>query len=341
MAYLITGALEGLEKIIDKNKSRMSNTALTLLESIGATIRATVSSSAKSLAALAIGGGILYFLKERPEWRKFQQLRRFAGLYGKQVREPAVFPVYVENRRTVENICTQIQNGPGVLVFWGPPDSGKTSYAIRTCNKLLLEKKIGGLVQINDSTFAEVEGDGGAQWINTALGVSDLMGRNEKMSSLLTPCNARSDSLGERCLSYVFQRSKRVVILFDQFDNVCEHSNLDAVLKFIKRLAEDSVKHNSYCVLLCVTNPSLAYEILKLNGGKKIRLLQRPRDLQWGDSELSEYFGRVPYTEAVRLAGTPGFCVDIFQQRITNEKQTSAKISKEWLDGDYLEIMMK
>lgn len=325
-----------LERIIEKNKEEMTNIIFELMESI----RKKVSCSVKYVAVLVVGVGACYFLKERPEWRKFQQLRRFAKLYGNQVREPAVFPVYVENRRTVENICTQIQNSPGVIVFWGPHDSGKTSYATRTCNKLLLEKKIGGLVQINDSTFAEVEGDGGAQWINTALGANDLMGRNEKISSLI-PCNENYDSFGERCLSYLFRHGKRVVILFDQFDHVCEHSNLLAVLKFVKQLAEDSVKHNSYCVLLCVTNPSLAGQILTLNGGKKLRLLQAPRDLQWRDRELSDYFGGEPYSEAVRQAGTPGFCVDIFQQKIVHEELTSAKISQEWLDGDFLVKLIK
>jgi len=299
-----------------------------------------VARSGKYMAVLAVGGGVLYHLNLFSTLRKFLKFRRFARLYNDRLKTPAVFPVYVENPRTIGNIYTQIQNGPGVLVLWGPPDSGKSSYAIRACNELLLKTKIGGLVQVNDSTFAEVGGDGGVQWINTALGVDNLMDCNDKISSVI-PCNEPDDSWYDQILSLYFRRGKRVVILFDQFDNVCEHSNLTSVLKFIKRLAEDSVKHNSYCVLLCVTNPHLAKDILSLNGGKKIRLLQKPRDLQWTDSEISKYFAGISYSEKVRLAGTPGFCVDTLQGKIKNEEQTSEKIYQEWLDGDFLEAMMK
>ena len=244
-----------------------------------------------------------------------------------------------ENPTTIDNISKQIQSGPGVVVFWGPPDSGKPSYAVRVCNKLLEENKIGGVVQVSDSTFEEVKGDGGVGWINTALNADNLMGLNERISSLI-PCNGPDDSLYEQFMSFVFRRNKRVVILFNQFDNVCEHSSIKMVLTFIKRLAEDSVKHDSYTVFLCVTNPLIARDILNLNGGEKFRLLQKPRDLKWGDNELTKYFKGNPYSKSAQLAGTPGFCVDILRRRIDNPEQTSARIEKEWSGVDFLEGLM-
>ena len=305
-------------------------------------IASTAWKSGINLAFVAVGGGLLYYFNY-PLIKKLLKFRQFSGLSGKKLIVPAVFPIYVENPRTVGNIDKQIEVGPGVIVFWGPPDSGKTSYAIRTCNKLLQEGKIGGVIKINDSTFAEYSGDGGVHWLNTAFGVDNLLLPNEKISDLIPSCEPSTASYFERFLSYFFRRNKRVVILFDQFDNVCEHSNSNAVLTFIKRLAEDSVLCNSYNVLLCVTNPKLAKEILQLNGGKKIRLLQKPRELQWGKDELTKYFTTDPSlcTEPVCAAGTPGFCVDILQGNISEKVQTSKKICQEWKAGDFLENLMK
>lgn len=226
-----------------------------------------------SIGVLVVGGGILYYFNMYSTLQTFRHYQQFATLYRKKLSNPAVFPVYVENPRTLGNISTQIQSGPGVLVLWGPPDSGKSSYAIRSCNKLLSNNEIGGVVKVNDSTFSEVDGDGGVRWFNTALGIDNLIKKNQKLSSII-PCNEPDDSWCDKILSYYFRRGKRVVILFDQFDNVLQHSNSESVLKFVKRLAEDSYNFNSYCVLLCVTNPKLAENIVNLNGRKKIRLLQ-------------------------------------------------------------------
>ena len=320
MAFLVRNALEGLDKIIDKNKKELLD-----FLSLNASRMAAV------IPVCLVGAGFVYIAKR---WYLTSKLRRFnvfSGLYRSKLKVPAVYPVYVENRRTVENLSKELSQGPGVLVLWGPPDSGKSTYTIRTCNQLLVDGKIGGLIQLNDSTFAECDSDGGVHWLNTALG-HELLRKNEKMSALI-PSNGPDDSLYERIMSYFFRRNKRVVILLDQFDNVCEHSDMEKLFTFIKRLAEDSVKHDSYCVLLCITELSIARRVLALNGGKKIRLLQRPQDLKWGEEELEGYFGNTSYTAWARLAGTPGFCVDIVNKKIQSEENVATNIDEAWRKG--------
>ncbi len=92
------------------------------------------------------------------------------------------------------------------------------------------------------------------------------------------------------------------------------------------------MKHDAYNVLLCVIDPILADDILKLNGGQKIRLLQTPRALQWGDHEILKYFGSNPRNEA----GTPGYCVDTLRGILINHEEKAQAIDKEWIAGDFL-----
>ena len=103
-------------------------------------IASTAWKSGINLAFVAVGGGLLYYFNY-PLIKKLLKFRQFSGLSGKKLIVPAVFPIYVENPRTVGNIDKQIEVGPGVIVFWGPPDSGKSSYAIQTCNKFFQEGK--------------------------------------------------------------------------------------------------------------------------------------------------------------------------------------------------------
>jgi hypothetical protein len=112
---------------------------------------------------------------------------------------------------------------------------------------------------------------------------------NNKLSSLIPFHDLEQVSYVEYFLSLILRRNQRVVILFDQFDNLVNQSSKPALLKFLTRLAEDSVKYDSYSVLLCVTDPMLAKEILDVNGHCKVRLLQTPHALKWGSHEISQY----------------------------------------------------
>ena len=240
--------------------------------------------SIKSFVGTLLLGGVFVYVGSNFLWSSSKLIKflRFWKLSRVEIIAPSSYPAYVENSTTVKNIERQICSGPGVIVFWGPPDSGKSSYAIRTCNALLKCGKIGGLVGINDKAFSD-----DIAWLNNAMG-QKIMQENDKFSSVIPRENA---SYFERFFAFLLRRNKRVVILFDQFDNLLDHATKHSLLKFVKRLAEDSVKYDAYSVLLCVTNPTLAREILDVNGGKKIKSLQHPLDLKWGQDEILKYFG--------------------------------------------------
>lgn len=217
-------------------------------------------------------GGVFVYVGSNFLWSsKWIKFLRFWKLSRVELIVPSSYPAYLENSTTVKNIERQICLGPGVIVFWGPPNSGKSSCAIRTCNALLKCGKIGGVVSIDNRTFSD-----DIVWLNNAMG-EKIMQENDKFSSIIP---LEKSSYLERFFAFLLRRNKRVVILFDQFDNLLDHSTKNSLLMFVKRLAEDSVKYDAYSVLLCVTNPILAREILDINGGKKIKSLQHSLDLK-------------------------------------------------------------
>jgi hypothetical protein len=266
---------------------------------------------------------------------KYGKFVRFALLTRYKLTEPAAYPIYVPHVKTIQNIQDQLlATVPGVVVLWGPPGSGKSSYAIRTCNSLLKTGKIGGIIKFNAKSFFEKDSDGGHTWIHAAMNV-EILNPMDNISSLI-PCNLENSSYVDFSLSYLLRRHQRVVLLFDQFDNLATHGDKEALLLFITRLAEDSVLHNSYIVFLCIKEPSLAASILNLNGRSKIRLIQPPRDLKWGEDEIAQFFGKPVDSKWLTMAGTPGFCADNYQKKVSNAETKAIYVEEKWREGDYL-----
>jgi hypothetical protein len=283
---------------------------------------------------LLVGGGVLV-VRRLVISSRWYFLYNFSSRTKNKLIPPNCYPTYVEKISTIQNLRKEINNGLGVIVFWGPPDSGKSSYAIRCCNEMLENNELGGIIQVHGSTFVD-EHDNGAKWLNHALNLNNILKSNNYISNLF-PYKGEGASFVDKLLSYWLYHNKRVVFLVDQFDRFCEHSNIDSVCRFIRTVAEDAVKFDTYCVLLCVSDKDTAAQILGLNDGRKIRLLQQPNELKWGEEEISQYFNKANriLTEEERIAaingGTPGICVDLFQGREKDTfKNTAKKVASQW-----------
>ena len=132
------------------------------------------------------------------------------------------------------------------------------------------------------------------------------------------------------------------MILFDQFDNCIQHSNKENIKILIRQLAENSVECDSYVVIICINNIALANEILSLNGGKKIRLLQKPSDGKWTEAMINQYFSvankkvKESHLKLLVAAGSPGLCVDYFNNNITDLSNKSNEIQNSWNEANEL-----
>jgi hypothetical protein len=222
--------------------------------------------------------GILYWSLE-PIVSNFAFVRqwRLNWVLEKNLQESSSYPVYVEHKKTINNIMNEVMTGMGVLVLWGPPDSGKTSYAIKALNQLSKEGKIRGVLKIMDEKFKDgIDGEG-IDWFNKVVGLKKpIFHSAEKISKII------SKSWVDWICSMVGRVTKgsQVVLFFDQFDNCIDSlSNIEPLLRFLKKTAEDACKHANYCVVVCVTDPHLAEKICNLNGKRKVRLIQMPEEL--------------------------------------------------------------
>lgn len=82
------------------------------------------------------------------------------------------------------------------------------------------------------------------------------------------------------------------VLIMDQMESITVTPELRGLLL---ELAVDSTMTKYYKVIIAVSNKLMAKEILKLNGGEKIRLLCKPADLMWGDDCVADYIRKSPH----------------------------------------------
>jgi AAA+ ATPase superfamily predicted ATPase len=150
-------------------------------------------------AEIGVAFGFMRFLWCSVSNSKLYMQYKWSRIVKQKLIPPHVYPVYVPKSKTLEKLEKEIRRGLGVIVFWGPPDSGKSSYAIRSCNKMLEENKIGGLVQVHGSIFVN-HSDNGASWLNDVIKGMPKLERNDTFSSLF-PNKIDGASRLEKCLS--------------------------------------------------------------------------------------------------------------------------------------------
>mmetsp|Transcript_6859 Transcript_6859/g.10301 ORF Transcript_6859/g.10301 Transcript_6859/m.10301 type:complete len:313 (+) Transcript_6859:198-1136(+) len=207
----------------------------------------------------------------------------------------------------------------GVRVLWGPHGCGKTTYTIHQCNELVKEGTLEGVVLMNECRNNETAHT--SDWLNECLG-HDILSKGNPLSSL-----------------FPHQPPKHTVFIFDQFDNLyrkCQNKELLRVA--IKSLAEDGEKHDSFLVVLCISDPDIAAEMLLLNGGRKIRLLDHePERMKWTESEVLEFLSDKALTDdqitsCVKI-GTPQFCKDIAVYKTQAELDDAVRESERELEN--------
>jgi len=259
-------------------------------------------------------------------------------MINKNVSVPKCYPVYVEHKKTIDNLKRKIVQGPGVLILCGLQDSGKSSCARNACNELLNDNKIHGIVDMLQGAYGEENNDSGSSWFNSNVKFEGLLDKNEPLSNIFgentdperkitntnkmteKSCNAK---ILHWCREKIFKK-KKYVILFDQFEKNYEHSETEKFLTFIVKMAENAIYHDTYCVLICLSDPLIAAKIYKKNGGAKIGFIQDYLDLKWTKTEIDTFYQAVRddntsgFTESLKeialQAGTAGFCKDLHRK---------------------------
>lgn len=159
----------------------------------------------------------------------------------------------------------------GVRVLWGPPGCGKSTYTTHQCNELVKDSTLAGIVLLNECKNNKTVHT--SDWLNECLG-HNILSIGNPMSSL-----------------FPHHPPKHTVFIFDQFDNLyrkCQNKELLRIT--IKSLAEDGEKHDSFLVVLCISDPEIAADMLLLNGGRKIRLLyHEPKRMKWTKAEVLDF----------------------------------------------------
>jgi hypothetical protein len=276
-------------------------------------------------------------------------------MINKTLSVPKCFPVYVEHKKTIDNLKRHILKGSGVLLLCGLQVSGKSSYARNACNELLVENKIHGIVDILQGSYGEGNNDGGSAWFNSNVKYEGLLDKNEDLSNIfgkntdpqktINNTNKLSWTSWMVDLLHLFQSKlftkKRYVILLDQFEKNNEHSETEKFLTFVVKMAENAIYHDTYCVLICLSDPLIASKIYKKNGGAKIAFTQNYSDLKWTTTEIDTFYKAVKddvevsgftadMKDVALEAGTAGFCKDLHRNLLINAKERSLEIKNGW-----------
>lgn len=194
----------------------------------------------------------------------------------------------------------------GLNLICAPTGAGKTTTLLRTLNEMRLEREIRGALYTSWQSLCVSSSKTTLGRLKSALGISPL----EKSHSF-------SDLLPDR------GTGPPIVLVLDQFD----HALCDEECKsFLVGLAEESVLHKKFIVLLSSGSVSMVQTILGFNGGTKIHdLSPDPKSYRWDDEKIGELvrnmgglksFGWSDQSRQYRLlrafakAGTPGFVLD-------------------------------
>lgn len=271
-------------------------------------------------------------------------------MINKKIPVPKCYPVYVEHKTTIDNLKRKIVKGPRVLLLCGLQDSSKTSYARNACNELLADNKIHGIVDMLKGSYDEQNNDGGSSWFNSSVQYEGLLDKNEALSNIFgedtdPQIKANNDNkfsfktwlldFLHLCQRKLFTK-KRYVILLDQFEKNYEHSNTEKFLTFIVKMAENAIFHDTYCVLICLSDPLIASKIYKKNGGAKIGFIQDYLALKWTANEIETFYKAAisnnkdsGFTEKMKevalKAGTAGFCKDLHRNNFDDDVKATEK----------------
>ena len=240
--------------------------------------------------------------------------------------------VYTENRNFVEAVQKSILDPLcGIKVLWTPSGYGKSTYVRAVCSELQKQKKITGVIVL-DAEGVKPSPTLTA-WLASKIGAPK--------AHLTSWFNHISDLLPDRF------DEKPVLIVIDQFDHL-HYAN--KVQSFVVSMAENSVLTKKYVVLLVVSNPDFASQILSWNGGEKIHSVDKDvLSFKWKEEHFEELWkavasniqlpelARKQFISACALAGTPGYFLKhlptITPSNIPTLEKKAQEVHDEWIKG--------
>lgn len=280
-----------------------------------------------------------------------QVLNRY--LLERTLRRPVhPFPLVPKDEVAHPALLTVVQSAMkydigGVSVLWLPPGAGKSTILRRAAYELQKQSQISGAAYIDDlhntaPLFAHGQTTSPFYALKAALGI---------------PPNDKSASIGK-----FLSPQSRVVIILDQFDNLFKTAATpqakETLATFVISLAEQSVAHKNYRVVIGLRNPELARHMLGWNGGHKIYSIPTNRtrileDFKWNKDQASTLFSHVAKYHSISFAaadkermvdltakaGRPGFLLNFIhcpQFGGKEAERTADRQEKEWVEGQEL-----
>jgi hypothetical protein len=191
-------------------------------------------------------GFIVFFVVHFLQFIKIHWPQPYFNWYASY---PIVYKQYTIRNRVLEADIRTIVNKDGVFVLWGLTGSGKTTTLLQVASDL----------QKNGTMIIYTKPAPGAdfQWFTDAI--------------FLPTTRA------------LVKLRRRVFIIIDQFDDVIADEDTRA---FVVSLAVQSFASKKFCVLITVSNSSMAQTLLSWHGGKKIKLLSDPRKYKWSEEQM-------------------------------------------------------
>ncbi len=250
------------------------------------------------IISAAIGAIVGALGKEIVEWLKLSSCSRRCHVQNRinelrsatliDTKDVCLVPYYTIERCIDDSL--EDQDG-GVWIFGAPAGSGKTTYLgrqIQIFRSKFPKREIvifpNGITVIRDKK------------INQILGVPD----NEPLSRYLP---------------------EGTVIVLEQFDISVSLS--EETKEYILDLATDSRNSKKYSVIISVSNPKTMIDLLKINGGEKVKDVCHPKYIKWTRTEVTQYINEMFYDwtdeekrnliESCKLSCSPGVLFDAYK----------------------------
>lgn len=242
-------------------------------------------------------------------------------------------PPLVENVTLNKDIERAVMYGNrGVHVLCLPQGAGKHCSILKTCRQLQKQERISGVLPIVATQFGFDPQVSLTSWLMKNIGVT---------SSL--PINPLSYYLKDQSLV-----SKPLVVYIEDVDQLKTHASFES---FVVSLAEDSVLHRKYVVLLSTSDHKVTNRILNLNGRSKIYSVCTAESImqyRWKEQQMNRLISRLHLSheqlvflysmqQGISLLSTPGCIIDLINSNTFNElnfQSTLQSLNQSWIEID-------
>ena len=205
---------------------------------------------------------------------------------------------YTPNERLEQPIREELcRDLPAFLVVNAPPNTGKSTATRHVVRELVDEQKIAGAILVfGDELMALWKKQGGesaglvsalCQAIRLKAEADHPLG--ETLRHHFTPLP--DDISAKEALS------RRYMVVIDQLEDLLEDPegpNAESLRHFVTSLANDAVDACNFTVVATTRSNALANEVVKWNGGTKVRRIPIDSDFSWTEDEVTKLSGSPP-----------------------------------------------